>query len=146
MTTEPAPSVVDLSPSQAWALARSVPLGRLAVVVDGRPDLFPVNHVVDHGCVIFRSAPGVKLSASVGAPVAFEVDGYDLETGSAWSVVMKGVAHEIHDVDDVITALLLPLFPWYSATLAHIVRIDVDEITGRRIGVVGGARTDEPAA
>jgi hypothetical protein len=49
----------------------------LATVVDGRPDIHPVNHLVDHGTVLFRTAEGMKLRAAVGHDVTFEADGYD---------------------------------------------------------------------
>ena len=40
----------------------------------------PVNFVVEHGNVVFRTAEGTKLAAAVlGTAVAFEVDGYDAE-------------------------------------------------------------------
>src|SRR4028118_1332365 len=53
-----------LGPSDCWAMLRTVDVGRLAVVVDGAPDIFPVNFVVDHGTVVFRPAPGTKLGAA----------------------------------------------------------------------------------
>ena len=39
--------VQELNSSQSWQLLRDAPFGRLAVVLDGRPDIFPVNNVVD---------------------------------------------------------------------------------------------------
>ena len=66
-----------LSVSESWSLVRSAPVGRLAVVVDGRPEIFPLNHVVDHGTLVFRTAEGTKLSGTVGHEVAYECDGLD---------------------------------------------------------------------
>ena len=75
-----------------------------------------MNFVVDHGSVVFRTVEGTKLVAAVlGRAVAFEVDGYDAESGGAWSVVLKGGAVEIERMQDVFDALDLPLFPWHSA-------------------------------
>ena len=43
-----------------------------------QPDIFPINYVVDHGAVVFRTAEGTKLAAAVlGQGVAFEIDGYE---------------------------------------------------------------------
>ena len=95
---------VELSASDSWALLRQARVGRLALIVDGHPDIFPVNHVVDRGTVVFRTAAGTKFAEAVGHTVAFEVDGYDLRTASAWSVVVKGTAQEVirlYDVMDV---------------------------------------------
>lgn len=37
---------------------------RLGVVVDDRPDSLPINHLVDHGTVVFRTGTGTKLLAA----------------------------------------------------------------------------------
>ena len=56
MGTEPAGLVVELDESACWGLLRSVEVGRLAVVVNHRPEIFPINFVVDHATVVFRTA------------------------------------------------------------------------------------------
>ena len=118
-------------------LLRSVPVGRLAVAIAEHPDIFPINHIVDHGCIVFRTAEGTKLAAAVlGRGVAFEVDGYDPEAGEAWSVVVKGRATELERLDEIVDALDLPLFPWQAAPKHRFVRIEPVEITGRRFNVV----------
>ena len=125
----------------SWTLLRQAVVGRLAVIIDGRPDIFPVNHVVDHGSVVFRTAAGSKLAGAVGHQVAYEVDGYDLETGSAWSVVVKGHAHDVNRLYDVLEAVGLPLFPWHSTLKPHFVRIEPDKVTGRRFRLTRRARS-----
>lgn len=129
---------VELPTSECWALARSVPIGRIAVVVDGRPDIFPVNHVVDHGTIVVRTGAGTKLTAADRHHVAFEIDGYDAERAEAWSVVIKGVAKSAAQLHDVIDALQLPVVPWQSGPKPNFLRIEPDTITGRRIHVSGG--------
>jgi len=135
---------VELSATESWSLLRQAVVGRLAVIVDGRPDIFPVNHLVDHGSVVFRTAAGTKLAGAVGHWVAFEVDGYDLETASAWSVVVKGNAHEVNRLYDVLEVVGLPLVPWHSALKPYFVRIEPEDISGRRFAVAGGARSAMP--
>ena len=132
--------VLALSPAQCWDLVRESVLGRLAVANPDGPDIFPVNHVVDHGSVVFRSAAGTKLIGAVDQMVAFEVDGYDLSTASAWSVVLKGYAVEVTEQDEVIDAMYLPLVPWHAGSKGHFVRIEPGVITGRRFEVLGGVR------
>lgn len=121
-----------MSVGESWALAREAVVGRLAVIVDDRPEIFPVNYVVDRGSVIFRTAGGVKLHAAVGRPVAFEIDGYDPSTGEAWSVVIKGTGREVKDLYEVLDALDLPVDTWHAAPKPRIVRIEADAVTGRR--------------
>ena len=110
-------------------------MGRLAVVVHGKPEIFPITHIVDHGTVVFRTAVGTKLEASVGGPVAFEVDGVDFEKRLAWSVVVKGDAHEIHGTVEMINALTLPLSPLHPSAKPRFVRIDPTSITGREFTI-----------
>lgn len=137
---EPTPRpAVQLGESECWVLLREAVVGRLAVVVDDGPDIFPVNHVVDHGTLVFRTAEGTKLAAAVGSTVAFEVDGYDPVSGEAWSVVVKGRARELSGLYDVLDALDLPLFPWHASPKPRLVRVEPHSVTGRRF------RTDVPA-
>jgi nitroimidazol reductase NimA-like FMN-containing flavoprotein (pyridoxamine 5'-phosphate oxidase superfamily) len=142
VTTTPLPAgVVELDESRCWALLRAADVGRLAVAVREHPDIFPVNFVVDHGTVVFRTAEGTKLAAAVlGRAVAFEVDGYDPSSGEAWSVVIKGHASEIQRMQELFEADELPLFPWHAAPKPRFVRIEPDEVTGRRFHVVAGRR------
>lgn len=137
----------ELSLSEAWSLLRTAPVGRLAVVVDGRPEIFPVNFVVDRGTVVFRTASGTKVLATIGQPVAFEVDGVTAETGKAWSVVIKGTGHEVSRLHESLESLDLPIFPWHSGPKPRIIRVDPEEISGRRFPVTPApAAADAPPA
>jgi nitroimidazol reductase NimA-like FMN-containing flavoprotein (pyridoxamine 5'-phosphate oxidase superfamily) len=133
-----------LSQKECWELLRESVVGRLAVTVGGSPDIFPVNPVVDHGSIVFRTSAGTKLAAAKGNDVAFEVDGYDPGTGRAWSVVVKGRTSEVWDVEDTIRALRLPLVPWQPGRKPRFVRIEPDTVTGRRFTVAGGFTTTTP--
>ncbi|MCI2238172.1 pyridoxamine 5'-phosphate oxidase family protein [Paenibacillus sp. TRM 82003] len=65
----PAPGVELLDEPACWELLRGAPLGRFVVVdADGRPDVFAVNHAVDHGSVLFRTADGSKPAAASPSP------------------------------------------------------------------------------
>jgi uncharacterized protein len=139
MSTDQMDAGVELSAQDSWALLRKAVVGRLALTVDGSPDIFPVNHKVDHGSLLFRSAEGTKLAAAIGHTVAFEVDGYDRQATSAWSVVVKGTAQEVTRLYDVLDAFEVPLFPWHSAPKPHFIRIEPDTITGRWFEVTGRA-------
>jgi nitroimidazol reductase NimA-like FMN-containing flavoprotein (pyridoxamine 5'-phosphate oxidase superfamily) len=133
-------------------LVRANEVGRLAVAIANHPDIFPINYIVDRGTVVFRTAEGTKLAAAVlGVGVAFEVDGYDPDSGEAWSVVIKGRAVEIERMQDVFDALDLPLFPWHAGPKHRFVRIEPHDITGRRFHVIDdsegrGRRPDVPRA
>jgi len=141
MSTQQTADTEVLSTDECWALLRDSVVGRLAVTVNGDPDIFPVNPVVDHGTIVFRTTAGTKLAATKGRNVAFEVDGYDTDTARAWSVVVKGTAHEIWEVEETLRALRLPLFPWQPGRKPRFVRIKPTSVTGRRFVVDGGFRS-----
>lgn len=118
-----------------WRLIASTPIGRVAVVDAGEPAVFPVTHAVDAHTIVFRTADGAKLgAASMERPVTFEVDDYHVTDRSGWSVLAKGTAEIVLDVDDVARLDQLGLEPWADAIRrAQWVRIRVNEVTGRRL-------------
>ncbi|MBB2892739.1 pyridoxamine 5'-phosphate oxidase family protein [Flexivirga oryzae] len=136
---------VELPTDECWELTRSVRVGRLAVIVDGKPDIFPVNHLVDDETIVIRTGSGTKHSAADRQPVAFEVDGYDLQHAVAWSVVIKGTARSIERVHELVEALQLPVFPWQHGAKPRFLRIEPQTITGRRITVSSSDLYRDPA-
>jgi nitroimidazol reductase NimA-like FMN-containing flavoprotein (pyridoxamine 5'-phosphate oxidase superfamily) len=131
MTNQLDPTTLELDEHQCWELLRSQEVGRLAVAIANRPDIFPINYVVDHASVVFRTAEGTKLASAVlGESVAFEIDGE--ADGEAWSVVVKGPALEIERMYELFDALELPLYPWHAAPKHRFVRILPERVTGRR--------------
>ncbi|NUS36903.1 MAG: pyridoxamine 5'-phosphate oxidase family protein [Pseudarthrobacter sp.] len=136
MSNESSSQVQNLEHHECWALLRTVSVGRLAVLVDGRPDIFPVNFTVDGGTLVFRTSQGTKLSAATGdAPVAVEADGVDPNTGMAWSVVIKGTAALVRSTEEVLETSRLYLFPWQAGRKDAFVRVTPDSVTGRRFKV-----------
>lgn len=122
----------ELTAAECWDLMSATVVGRLAVCLNGRAHIFPINFVCDRRSVVFRTASGTKLAAARDSHVAFEIDGYDADAGSAWSVIATGVATEIVEADEWDDAHGLLLFPWHVEPKGHFVRIVADEITGRR--------------
>ncbi len=75
-------------------------LGRLVTCVSSRPEIFPVNFVVQRLTVLFRTADGTKLlSVVINKHSAFEADDHSLDEG--WSVIVqrdrRGVVHQRGD-------------------------------------------------
>jgi uncharacterized protein len=135
-TDEPSSPVQNLEHHECWAMLRTVSVGRLAVLVDGRPDIFPINYAVDGGTLVFRTGEGTKLSGASGdAAVALEADGVDSATGLAWSVVVKGTGRVVTGTDEVLDTSQLYLFPWQAGRKDAFVRITPDSVTGRRLKV-----------
>ena len=113
----------------AWRLLAGARVGRIGVVAAGRPEIFPVNYVLDlTGAIVFQTAPGMKLAAAVNHHVVFEVDDATTRT-AGWSVVVHGVAHHT-----TLRSLRFPgrvPAPWARGT-SHAMRIQATSITGRR--------------
>jgi len=121
-----------LPEAECWELVSRTVVGRLAVCLDGHPHIFPINFVRDADSILFRTASGTKLSAARDCRVAFEIDGYQPETGVAWSVVVAGMATEVRSGIEWADVHDLPLFPWHVGPKGHFVRIEADEVSGRR--------------
>jgi nitroimidazol reductase NimA-like FMN-containing flavoprotein (pyridoxamine 5'-phosphate oxidase superfamily) len=115
-------------------LLASVPVGRIGFVASGEMVVLPVNHVVDGQDVVFRTTHGSKLSAAEGEYlVAFEVDHYDEQTHSGWSVLMTGRAEMVDAEADVERMSRHGLRPWVTAVQrAFWIRIRPTSISGRR--------------
>lgn len=132
-----------LDDDQCFELLRATSVGRLAVDIAGRPDIFPVNYVVTDDGVVFRSDAGTKLAAAVLMHhVAFEIDGYEPADRVAWSVVVKGWARRIERMQEVYDAQDLPLFPWVTSLKPNFVCIEPHDVTGRRFHVGDDIVTD----
>jgi uncharacterized protein len=115
------------------ALLASQRLGRIAVHESG-PLVVPVVYALDDGDIVFRTAPGEKLvAAALHHTVAFEVDDYDLDAGTGWSVVAVGPAEEIVSPDELRRAESFGLPAWAGDARDRYVRVRVQELTGRRL-------------
>jgi nitroimidazol reductase NimA-like FMN-containing flavoprotein (pyridoxamine 5'-phosphate oxidase superfamily) len=117
-------------------LLASKEVGRLAFLSAGRPQILPVNYVLDGDAVVFASGSGAKLWGATRSEVAFEVDDTEPLTRSGWSVIVHGLPQEVTDLDHA--GLLervraLPLRPWPAGYRPNLVRIAPWVVTGRRI-------------
>jgi uncharacterized protein len=130
MTKESQPISI-LSETECWNLISSEALGRLVTAVDGQPEIFPVNFVVQHRTILFRTAEGTKLiSAAINNNVLFEVDDHNAVEG--WSVIVKGMARTLRTNEDIDEAERAQLLPWTATVKQHFVRIRPISVTGRR--------------
>jgi uncharacterized protein len=120
-----------LSQTECWDLLSSMSLGRLVTSVDGQPEIFPVNFVVQQRTILFRTAEGTKLvSTAINNNVLFEVDNHNVAEG--WSVIVKGIARSQRTDDEIAEAEKAQLLPWIATVKPHYVRIRPMSITGRR--------------
>lgn len=123
--------IKHLSPEESFEKLRSEKLGRIVVRRTDEMEIFPVNYVVDEkNNIYFRSAEGSKLfTIALNHEVLFEVDAHTDD--AAWSVVVKGEAEVVQDLDEIHHADSLPLRAWIPTLKYNYVRISADEVTGR---------------
>jgi uncharacterized protein len=128
--------VEPLSADEIRELLATHEVGRLAVVVGGYPEIFPVNYAVVRDRVVIRTDPGAKLSHARFERVCFEVDELDVARRTGWSVLVKGVVHELKAGDRHAEELDLAaarIRPWAGGSKAHILVVTPVNVTGRRI-------------
>lgn len=135
MQTRRLRDLVPIPEAECWGLLAEAPLARIGFSTDGGPDVLPVNHLVHDGRLVFRSAPGSKLGvAAAGSTVAIEVDEYDPESHTGWSVVAYGHAHIVTEPEHLSELHSIDFAPWTSPDLRDLwIEVDVERISGRRV-------------
>src|SRR5579862_4083898 len=91
----------ELGYDECLRLVGAATLGRLAVVVDDQPLVFPVNFTLDGRAVVLRTDEGTKLYAARHGFVAFECDAIDPAYHTGWSVIITGRAEEVSQPSEV---------------------------------------------
>lgn len=130
------PTLKVLTSSECAGLLAAGRFGRLSVVVDGKPLVFPVNYLYRDGVIVFRTNRGVKLAGSDYANVAFEIDGVHPDGRSGWSVVVQGRAYEITKAlrRDPEASRGVPIPSALRDDTDPVVEIIPESVTGREIG------------
>ena len=114
-------------------LLESTPIGRVAFVVDDEVLALPVNFKWYENSIVFRTLDGQKLAAAANEQnVCFEVDHWDAQSRSGWSVIVQGVAREVTNWAEEAQLDQIGLVPWAKAEWRPIwVRIEPSNISGR---------------
>ncbi len=84
----------ELSEEECLELLGAHSVGRIAVVRDNQPLIFPVNYVFEGRTVAFRTDPGTKLTWAKLGRVAFEIDETDTLYREGWSVHVQVTAQK----------------------------------------------------
>lgn len=134
-----------LDATDCWSYLRNTTVGRLAVIIEDAPHIFPVNYSVEHSAIVFRSAEGSKVDAIRTHPqAAFEIDGFEPETNTAWSVVLRGRAKQINDPEELRDTVGLDVSPWQGGAKNRFIRIAAEEVSGRRFPVTDPSAWEAP--
>jgi uncharacterized protein len=128
--SDPAGRISRLDHAECYVLLRGRTLGRVAVKLADDLVILPVYYAVMDDDIVFRTAPGTKLDAAVlKTKVAFEVDG----AVPGWSVLVRGHAEEIRDLQQKQRARNLLGDDWPAGERDELVRIRAEQVTGRRL-------------
>ena len=123
----------ELAERECVELLASQVIGRVAVVVEDRANVFPVNYVLDNGYIVFRTDEGTKLDAArAGAVVTFEVDKSDPLYHTGWSVMVTGRLDAVTDPHELRRVRALPVRAW-GRNGQQWLRMPITSISGRRI-------------
>ena len=136
--TEGVADLESLGRAECLELLALVKVGRLGFIADGRPEILPVNYILDGDSVLFRTSESSVLNQASLAEVAFEVDHIDESARSGWSVVVHGHADDIGDAIDPTSERLrqLALITWAPGSRHRWFVIRPHTITGRRLRVL----------
>ena len=128
--------IEDLSEAQCFELIKQGGVGRFVFQETQGPAAVPVNFGLAGQKVVFRVEQRSHLRDMLQGPVAFEVDYTELESGSGWSVLIRGTGEEV-EIDHVPELLrqmgsCLPQ-PWAEGVHNVWVAITPRKVTGRKL-------------
>ena len=128
------PMIRFLDRDRCMGLLAQACVGRVAVVVNGVPEVTPVNYALLDGDVVFRSGTGTKLHAALmSQPVSFEVDRIDEDRRIGWSVLVSGESSVIEDDERLARAEALDIDAWAPGARDAFVCVRTDLVLGREI-------------
>ena len=128
-----APRLEALNRDECLRSLATQSVGRIGITVQALPVALPVNFGLLGDSIVLRTIPGTKLDAATNETVvAFEVDSYEPNGRSGWSVLVIGRATKMA-ADEVGDAEALGIDAWpLDGQASHFVRIEGSQISGRR--------------
>lgn len=116
---------------------QETPVGRVAFLLDGEPQILPVNYRYEDGSIVILTTAGSKMEAAeMHHRFGFEIDDWDPASRTGWSVVAHGSGEVVSEPDEISRLQDLGLETWAveGETKDLWVRLRLDDITGRRVG------------
>jgi len=135
MSAVPRPGSLSIIPeAECRHLLGGAEIGRVVVSVGALPAALPVTYRVIGDTIVFRTAPGSKLTAAVDKTVVgFEVDELDPLSRSGWSVLVVGTSQVVSDPGEIADLDEIGVHSWLAVAPPHYVKIHIDRISGRRL-------------
>ncbi|WP_372736332.1 pyridoxamine 5'-phosphate oxidase family protein [Nocardioides sp.] len=125
--------MVQMTPYECWQqLDGDNQIARVVWAGQDGPAIIPVNYAVSDGALWFQISHDSELGrGGTGQRVLVEVDHADPASHAGWSVVITGTAAFIDAVEA--PDILRDLRVWPSGPRSVCVRVDPDEVSGRRL-------------
>jgi hypothetical protein len=134
--TRPARTV--LAPAECRTLLRTGGTGRIVYTRRALPEACPVAFVHDSGVLAFAVDDAGVAAAVVGnAVAAFEVDGLDVRSGTAWTVLAVGETFEVTGSPALDRIRRKLVGPWVPALGDRVVALRPQQLSGWRRAVSG---------
>jgi nitroimidazol reductase NimA-like FMN-containing flavoprotein (pyridoxamine 5'-phosphate oxidase superfamily) len=123
-----------MSDDECRALLATAQIGRVVLSIDALPAALPVNYRLIDDAIVFRTAPGTKLTAALRhTVVGLGVDEIDRATRSGWSVLVVGTSDVVSDPPEIARLDRAGLRSWAPISAPRYVRISIQRISGRRL-------------
>ena len=126
----------ELAFDECARLLRAGVVGRVALMTPGGPLIVPLNYAVVDEAIYVATSPYSALGTyGARSLVAFEVDHFDHETHTGWSVAVRGRAEALTDPAEVqrLKQVWAPR-PWADGSRNLHLRIPWTELSGRSLG------------
>ncbi|GAA2038475.1 pyridoxamine 5'-phosphate oxidase family protein [Catenulispora yoronensis] len=122
-----------LTEDEALKLVATVPVGRVVYSRFAMPAVHLVNFRLDGQDVVFKTRKGAKFAAAVAdTVVAFEVDEFDQDTRSGWTVTLTGRSKLVTSKAEQERLARLGVDPWIPDR-EYFIKVRTQVIAGRRI-------------
>ena len=126
----------ELAFDECVQLLQAGVVGRVALMTPGGPQIVPVNYAAVEESILVATSPYSALGTyGVHHSVAFEVDHFDYETHTGWSVTIRGRAVAVTDPHELqrLKKIWAPR-PWAEGSRNLHLQIPWTEISGRSLG------------
>jgi nitroimidazol reductase NimA-like FMN-containing flavoprotein (pyridoxamine 5'-phosphate oxidase superfamily) len=123
-----------LDRSTCLELLGTVEVGHLAwAETDGHVQVLPLNFALDGDDVVVRTGSGTLVTAvQAGRRLSFQADDLEPAVRGGWTVLITGTAHVVGPGSEA-DRLGRLVQPWAGGLKPVVVRLQADDVTGRRL-------------